>query len=50
MILKELQDYNRWIGTSAKEILDSVKQLKGGWAEVWPNKLPVWAHSGPELF
>src|SRR5262245_10441255 len=44
MNLKELQDYNRWIGVSAKEILDSVRQLKGGWAEVFPDTMPVWAH------
>jgi hypothetical protein len=44
MNLKELQDYSYWIGKTPKEILNAVRQLKGGWAEVFPDKLPVWAH------
>lgn len=43
MDLKMLQDYNNWVGKSAKEIRDAVMQV-GGWVNVFPDKLPLWAH------
>lgn len=42
MTLSELQDYTNWIGKSPKEVRDSVIAA-GGWAKVFPEKLPVWA-------
>src|SRR5262249_2783100 len=44
MNLEQLKDYNNWVGKSPKVILDAVRQIQGGWATVFPNKLPVWAH------
>lgn len=43
MELKMLQDYTNWVGKSPKEILEAVKKV-GGWASVFPNSLPLWAH------
>lgn len=43
MDLKALQDYNNWIGKSPKEIIEAVKQV-GGWVNIFPDKLPLWAH------
>jgi hypothetical protein len=43
MDLKMLQDYSNWVGKTPKEILEAVKQV-GGWASVFPDKLPIWAH------
>lgn len=48
MNLKELQDYNNWIGKSPRQILDDVKNY--GWVSVFndlvkfPKGLPIWAH------
>ena len=44
MNLEELKDYSNWVGKSPKVILDAVRRIEGGWAKVFPDKLPVWAH------
>jgi hypothetical protein len=43
MDIRMLQDYNNWVGKTAKEVRDAVMQV-GGWANVFPDKLPLWAH------
>jgi hypothetical protein len=43
MDLKALQDYTNWVGRTSEEVLYSVK-TEGGWAKVFPGKLPKWAH------
>lgn len=49
MDLEQLKNYNNWVGRSPKEVLDSVRQV-GGWAKVFPDKLPVWAHRVRNFF
>lgn len=49
MILEKLIDYNNWVGQSPKEILNAVRQ-EGGWAKVFPDKLPLWAHRVRNFF
>lgn len=44
MNLEQLKDYNNWVDKSAKEILNAVRQIDGGWITVFPDKLPLWAH------
>jgi len=39
----KLKDYNYWVGTSAEEILNAVRNV-GGWTNIFPNKIPLWAH------
>lgn len=39
----QLRDYHNWVGKSAKEILYAVRNV-GGWVNVFPDKLPLWAH------
>jgi hypothetical protein len=43
MDAKMLGDYTNWVGKTPKAILEAVKQV-GGWAKVFPDKLPLWAH------
>jgi hypothetical protein len=50
MNLEKLKDYNYWVGQSPKEILNAVRQIKGGWEVVFPNKLPLWAHRVRNFF
>lgn len=47
---EKLRDYNNWIGKSPKEILNALRQVQGGWAEVFPDKLPLWAHRVRNFF
>lgn len=44
MDIKELRNYNKWIGMRASTILDNVRSI-GGWKEVFPanKEFPVWA-------
>jgi hypothetical protein len=45
MDLKMLQDYNNWVDKSPEDIVNAVKKKEvGGWAKVFPDKLPLWAH------
>lgn len=50
MNLEKLKDYNYWVGQSPKEILNAVRQIKGGWEVIFPNKLPLWAHRVRNFF
>jgi hypothetical protein len=43
MDLNMLRDYSNWVGKTPKEIIAAVITV-GGWANVFPDKLPVWAH------
>jgi hypothetical protein len=50
MNLEQLRDYNEWVGKSPTEILNAVRPIKGGWATVFPDKLPIWAHRVRNFF
>lgn len=39
----ELADSREWVRQNAQDILDSVKKA-GGWAKVFPKKVPDWLH------
>jgi hypothetical protein len=39
----EIPDSTAWVGQNAQDILDSVKNA-GGWAKVFPKKVPDWLH------
>ena len=38
-----LGDYKNWLKVTAADVLSDVKKA-GGWAEVFPDGLPLWAH------
>jgi hypothetical protein len=42
MNLAELQDYSKWVGKTAEDVLQSVINC-GGWINVFPTSLPKWA-------
>lgn len=41
--LEQLKKYENWVNNSAEDILISVKNV-GGWINVFPKELPLWAH------
>ena len=43
MNLDELRNYGKWVGKSAQEVFDAANRL-GGWAKVFPDGVPLWAH------
>lgn len=49
MNLEELKKYDKWVGKTAKEIRDAAMQV-GGWANVFPESLPLWAHRVRNFF
>lgn len=49
MDVKMLQDYSNWVGKTPKEIISAVKGA-GGWKNVFPDSLPVWAHRVRNFF
>ena len=42
MNLEQLRDYRCWIGKTPHEIFFGTK-MYGGWKNVFPNKVPIWA-------
>src|SRR5262249_56378487 len=42
MNLAELQDYSKWVGKNAEDVLRWVIS-RGGWINVFPSTLPKWA-------
>lgn len=42
MTIDDLSDYNKWLKTTPEDVLFSAAGL-GGWAKVFPGKVPVWA-------
>lgn len=42
MNLNELRDYHQWLKATAEDVYFSAKAA-GGWATVFPNRLPRWA-------
>jgi hypothetical protein len=49
MDINKLKDYNEWIGKTPEEIINDVKTA-GGWASVFPNDLPLFAHQVRNFF
>lgn len=49
MDLSALQGYGNWVGKSPEEIINAVKKVDG-WAKVFPNSLPLWAHRVRNFF
>ena len=45
-----LRDYGYWRSKSAEEILAAVKNVPGGWAGVFPDGVPLWAHRVRNFF
>jgi hypothetical protein len=43
MTLEQLKRYENWVGKSAKDVLEAAR-IAGGWANVFPDKIPIWAH------
>jgi hypothetical protein len=50
MDLKALRNYNEWLKTSPSEVLKAVRNVHGGWATVFPDQLPLWAHRVRNFF
>lgn len=44
MDLRMLKNYEEWLEKSPAQVIDAVKNIKGGWAAVFPDRLPIWAH------
>ena len=49
MDINKLRDYNEWIGKTPEEIINDVKRA-GGWASVFRNDLPLFAHQVRNFF
>lgn len=49
MNIDKLRDYNEWIDKTPQEILIAVKKV-GGWASVFPDALPLFAHQVRNFF
>jgi hypothetical protein len=50
MDLRMLKNYEEWLKRSPAQVIDAVKNIKGGWAAVFPDRLPVWAHRVRNFF
>ncbi len=44
MDLRMLRNYEEWLKKSPAQVIDAVKSIKSGWAAVFPDRLPIWAH------
>jgi hypothetical protein len=43
MTPEQLRDYRNWYELTAKEVLDAVREIKGGWGTVFNKGIPCWA-------
>ena len=49
MDVSKLREYGYWLDKSAQQILDEVKSVRG-WARVFPDGVPLWAHRVRNFF
>jgi len=49
MDVSKLREYGYWLDKSAQQILDEVKSVHG-WARVFPDGVPLWAHRVRNFF